>query len=117
MNFLIDANLPPRLAGWLQARGNHATHVADLHALRAADKFLWQQAKAGNQTLVTKDTDFYARSLLLGQPPKVLLIAVGNCGNDDLLALLDSSWPVIEREFAQGARLVAVHPTRLEIIT
>ena len=30
MKFLIDAQLPPRLVGWLVARGHEARHVVDL---------------------------------------------------------------------------------------
>lgn len=116
MNFLVDANLPPRLCVWLRSHGHEATHLADLQALRAADKQVWKQAVAGKQIIISKDMDFYERSLLLGQPPQVLLIALGNCSNDDLLAALDSAWTKIEPELTVGVRLVTVRPSRLEVI-
>ncbi|MGH7886297.1 MAG: DUF5615 family PIN-like protein [Candidatus Binatia bacterium] len=30
MKFLVDAQLPPRLARWLQAEGHEAAHTRDL---------------------------------------------------------------------------------------
>ena len=35
MNFLIDANLPPRLCAWLKSRGHVAEHLVDLKLLKA----------------------------------------------------------------------------------
>jgi|GEM_PF-6722926 len=36
MKFLIDAQLPPRLVGWLTTRGFETTHVAELPNCRTA---------------------------------------------------------------------------------
>ena len=110
MNFLVDANLPPRLGQWLRDRNQPATHLLDLHSLRISDKQLWALAITRSEVIITKDTDFYERSLLLGQPPKVVLIALGNCNNDELLHQLDQSWKNIETELADGARLIMIQP-------
>ena len=116
MNFLVDVNLPPRLCVWLRERGHGATHLVELQSLRLVDKLVWKLAITRQEIIVTKDTDFYERSLLLGQPPQVLLIALGNCSNDDLNAALDSSWANIGAELIAGARLVTLRPGRLEVL-
>jgi predicted nuclease of predicted toxin-antitoxin system len=46
----------------------------------------------------------------------VLIIALGNCGNDNLIATLESSWTAITSELSSGTRLVILHPNRLEIL-
>jgi predicted nuclease of predicted toxin-antitoxin system len=112
---LVDASLPPRLGVWLQQHAHQATHLFDLDALRVGDSRVWALALTRQEIIVTKDTDFLERALLRGQPPQVILIALGNCTNDALLQCLASSWTNIEAELTGGARLIVVRPDRLEI--
>jgi predicted nuclease of predicted toxin-antitoxin system len=37
---------------------------------------------------VTKDEDFHRLSVLRGAPPKVVWLRLGNCGTDDVAAML-----------------------------
>ncbi|WCM27532.1 DUF5615 family PIN-like protein [Sphingomonas sp. QA11] len=37
MKFLVDAQLPPALCRWLDARGQQAVHVADIGLVAASD--------------------------------------------------------------------------------
>jgi len=117
VNFLVDANLPPRLCIWLRQRGHAASHLVDLQSLRLADKLVWTLAASRQEIIISKDMDFYECALLLGKPPQVLLIAVGNCSNDDLITALGASWANIEAELTGGARLVTLRPGRLEVLT
>jgi len=48
---------------------------------------VWQYATSG-LIIVSKDSDFYQRSLLFGQPPKVVWIRRGNCSTRDIEALM-----------------------------
>jgi hypothetical protein len=45
-----------------------------------------------------------------------VLVALGNCSNDELLPVLDLSFDRVAAELTSGARLVVVHPARLEIL-
>jgi len=114
-NFLIDINLPPRLCDWLIQRSHQASHLSDLGGLRMKDTQVWQRAAAQRQVIVSKDADFYEWSLIHGQPPQVLLIALGNCSNNDLFHRLDTSWAKLDAQLSGGARLVVLHAHRLEI--
>jgi predicted nuclease of predicted toxin-antitoxin system len=115
VNFLVDANLPPRLCQWLHHHGHHATHLLELQSIRLPDRQVWGLAATRQDIIITKDSDFYERSLLLGKPPQVLLIALGNCSNDELLKHLNLYWKHIETELSAGPRLIVARPTHLEI--
>ena len=46
--------------------------------------------------IVSKDYDFYQRSLLLGPPPKIVWIRKGNCSTQEIINLLEEQIEVIE---------------------
>lgn len=88
MKFRVDAQLPRRLALWLQQRGHDVTHTLDLvQKDRTPDAFLLTLANRDGRVLITKDTDFEISHELGQGPPKLLLITTGNIPNDELLAL------------------------------
>jgi predicted nuclease of predicted toxin-antitoxin system len=45
----------------------------------ATDTAIWEYAKTKDFVIVSKDSDFQARSLLYGSPPKFIWLRVGNC--------------------------------------
>lgn len=88
MKFLVDAQLPRRLALWLQSRGHDAVHTLDLtQQNHTPDSSLLDLANQDARVLVTKDTDFEITHELGQGPPKLLLIATGNIHNHELLGL------------------------------
>ena len=115
MKFLVDVNLPPRLARWLKSRGHEAEHLADLNQLRATDTGVWNRGRRLRSVIVSKDNDFYDRALLFGAPPQVLHIAVGNCSNARLFEILDSGWLEIEIGLSSGSRLISVTQKEIEV--
>ena len=88
MKLLFDENLSPKLPALVESRFPGSRHWRDCGLKGAADSALWDYARAGGFTLVSKDSDFYQRSLLHGQPPKFVWLRLGNCTRNDLLALL-----------------------------
>ena len=88
MKFLVDAQLPRRLAGLIEALGHAALHTLDLtEKNRTADDVLCRIAADDVRVLVTKDADFVDSILVRGLPPKLLFVTTGNIPNDELLAL------------------------------
>lgn len=79
MTLLFDQNLSPRLPRVLDGVYPGSAHVRDLGLRDAADAQIWECAKSGQYVLVSKDSDFQARSLLYGHPPKFIWLRVGNC--------------------------------------
>jgi predicted nuclease of predicted toxin-antitoxin system len=102
MKFLVDAQLPRRLARELAAHGHDAVHTSDLPAAnRTQDQEITALATSENRIVITKDNDFVTSFLLRGVPPKLLLIATGNIANDGLSKLLSANLAALETAFAK----------------
>jgi predicted nuclease of predicted toxin-antitoxin system len=118
VKFLIDAQLPPRLVGWLVARGHEARHVVDLpDGLRLPDAEIWRLAAAEEAVVVSKDKDFLDLAAVRGAPPVVLLLGVGNASTQTLLGLLDDAWPVLSAELGRDdAGVVMLERDRVAVL-
>ena len=89
MNFLVDANLPRRLAHRLHEAGHDAVHTLDLPQENlTSDHDISETAVHENRIVVSKDADFVDSLVLSHQPEKLLLISTGNIANAELEALL-----------------------------
>jgi predicted nuclease of predicted toxin-antitoxin system len=89
MNFLVDAQLPRRVARRLQEAGHDALHTLDLPAgNRTSDAEINMLSLRESRVVISKDADFVNSYLLTGQPYKLLVISTGNITNAELDALL-----------------------------
>ena len=89
MKFIVDAQLPRRLAHQLIAAGHAAAHTLDLaKGNRSTDEDIRSFAIRENCVIVTKDEDFVTGYLIHGAPPKLLLISTGNISNNALSLLV-----------------------------
>ncbi len=88
MKLLFDQNLSPRLVDLLADFYPGSTHVQTLGLDRAMDDAVWNYARENGLIIVTKDTDFSERSVLLGSPPKVIWIRRGNCSTTTIEHIL-----------------------------
>jgi predicted nuclease of predicted toxin-antitoxin system len=79
MKLLLDQNLSWKLVGALEDLFPGSRHVRDLGLDGAGDEAVWEEARAQGFAILSKDSDFEQRSLLLGHPPKCVLLGVGNC--------------------------------------
>lgn len=103
MKFLIDAQLPRRLANWLLAAGYDAIHTLDLpQGNLTSDREIIAIADSQGRTIVTKDSDFVQSFILNGRPQKLWLIATGNMRNDALERLIAKNWEYISSELASA---------------
>ena len=92
MKFLVDAQLPRRLAVRLNELGFDAVHTLDLpDQNRTPDQGITTKADLENRVVISKDADFVNSHLIVGAPRKLLLISTGNITNVDLLALLETN--------------------------
>ena len=103
MKFLVDAQLPRRLARWLQRSGHEALHTLDLpDGNRTTDAEINALAARDSRIVVTKDADFVNSHLLRGLPPRLLVIATGNITNDGLEALFAAHLAAVVVAFQTG---------------
>lgn len=87
MKLLFDQNLSYALVSSL-ADVFSCEHVRDHQLQQSSDSEIWDFAAQKDLTIVTKDVDFQQRALLLGPPPKVVWLRIGNCPTDAVEALL-----------------------------
>jgi len=97
MRLLLDQNLSFKLLTNLEKFYAGSAHVRILGLDRAKDLEIWEFARKRGFTLVTRDSDFYEYSTLLGFPPKVIWIRSGNTSTLYTRDLLLSSRKVIDR--------------------
>ena len=113
MKFLVDAQLPRRLAYRLRDAGHDVVHTLDLPAEnRTTDTDILDVAESDQRVIVTKDADFVDSFFLAGRPEKLLLISTGNITNAELDGLLIPNVEKIVTALS-GNRLVELTRTAL----
>jgi predicted nuclease of predicted toxin-antitoxin system len=100
VRFVVDAQLPPRLARHLGGLGHDAVHVAELPGgVSQPDPEIAAFADAEDRVVVTRDADFRHSHTVSGTPKRLLLVATGNIRNSDLIALVENRLDDIETAF------------------
>lgn len=97
MKLLFDENLSPRLAEALRDVFPGSAHVHACGLGSAQDEAVWQYAKDNGFTIVSKDSDFQERAVLLGSPPKVVWLRAPNCTTSEIEKLLRAAHPTVSR--------------------
>jgi predicted nuclease of predicted toxin-antitoxin system len=106
LRFLIDTQLPRRLARLFREQGHPTDHVLDLDLAQRSDRLIAARARQTRACVVTKDEDFVqfaARGEI-----SVLWIRLGNCPNYVLLAALTNALPRIVERLEQEEWLVEI---------
>jgi len=101
--YLIDVNLPYHFPLWTTP---DFIHQKDIDAI-ASDNQIWNYAKKYDLIIISKDKDFSVKQLVLGAPPKLIHIRIGNVRLKELFTILTSSWQNIEH-FISDHNLVNV---------
>jgi predicted nuclease of predicted toxin-antitoxin system len=103
VRFLVDAQLPRRLARELNDMGHDAIHTLDLPKRNATpDGDIANLADHEGRVVVTKDVDFLNSHLVGGTPRRLLRVLTGNISNPELLALFEANIAIIEERFADS---------------
>lgn len=102
MKFLVDAQLPIRLARFLQESGHDAMHTRDLPQQNATpDTEINVISMQQERIVITKDVDFVNSFLTIQHPYKLLLITTGNIKNSELEALFSTNLQTLSNQFEQ----------------
>ena len=78
MKLLLDQNLSYRLLAGLEPYFPGSSQIHRLGMEHADDTAIWNFAREHGFAIVSKDSDFYERSLVLGFPPKIVWLKCGN---------------------------------------
>lgn len=108
MRFLVDAQLPPRLAKSLLELGHDASHVADIGLLAASVRQIWREAIERSAALITKDRDFAVLRASRSGGPAVVWLRIGNATNDELMRRLVAVLGSVVEAIDRGETLVEV---------
>lgn len=115
MKFLVDAQLPVRLARFLTKAGYDALHTAELpDGNRTTDGRIADLADGEGRVLITKDRDFRDGHLLTGSPQRLLVVATGNITNNALLSLFETHLAAITTAL-EGANFVELGSNSLVV--
>lgn len=89
MKFLVDAQLPLRLARVLQSAGCDTIHTKDLPRQNATpdSEINWLSIQE-SRIVITKDRDFIYPFMIQQQPYKLLILMTGNINNNQLIAVI-----------------------------
>lgn len=108
MRFLVDAQLPPALAAWIEGRGHQASHISDLGGVSVSDGTIWEIARRDDSIIVTKDRDFAIWAAARRNGPQVVWIRLGNATSRSLLSWLEPRWEQIESRLHEKIHLIEV---------
>jgi predicted nuclease of predicted toxin-antitoxin system len=96
MKFLIDAQLPLRLAQLLREAGYDTIHTRELPQQNMTpDSIINSISIQDERVVITKDSDFVDSFLTVQQPFKLLLVTTGNIKNADLEVVFTINLPLI----------------------
>lgn len=106
----LDAQISPRLAGWIEETFEvECLHVRDLGLRDAEDPEIFQKARDAGSVVMTKDEDFVRLVERNSPAPQVIWITAGNMPNARfkslLLKTLRDALSLIER----GETVVEIH--------
>lgn len=99
MKLLFDENLSVKLVTLLATDFPNSTHIELLKMRGTTDSNIWKYAGENNYIIVSKDNDFRQRSFLLGFPPKVIWLSVGNCSTKIIKNILHNNIDEIKNFF------------------
>lgn len=115
MKLLIDMNLSPKWAGFLEKAGLEATHWSDLGSPNASDTELMRFAKAGSYVILTHDLDFGTiLAATSGDSPSVVQVRADDLSIDAIGAQIISGLLQMSAELAEGA-LVTIEPNNIRV--
>lgn len=96
MKLLFDENLSPKLTSRLSDIFPDSLHVREVNMEATSDPVVWDYAKNNDLMIVSKDADMHDLSLVLGNPPKVIWIRLGNCSTSQVENLLRRDFEAIK---------------------
>ena len=95
MKLLFDENLSDRIVRKIIDLYPESAHVKKLALNTTDDGIIWEYAKKNNFSIVSKDSDFYQRSLLYGHPPKFIYLRIGNSPTLNIVRILRDNFDTL----------------------
>ena len=112
MKLLLDQNLSRRLVRMLAHEYPDTAHVflIGMAEDEDTDTDIWNFAAANGYAIISKDKDFYQRSVAAGHPPKVIHLNMGNCSVGEIAAVLLDRLGHVRDFLAHGTKSYLILP-------
>lgn len=109
MKLWLDAQLPPGLAGWIEANFPFSARaVRDLGLRDAEDEEIFRAARVDDAIVVTKDSDFLVLLERYGPPPRVVWVRCGNTTNAHLREIFSNRLALALKLLQEGEHIVEI---------
>ena len=103
MKFIVDAQLPGSLSGFLNLRGHDSIHTLNLPLKnKTSDMEIIQLADRDNRIVISKDIDFLNSHLIKTQPKKLIMVKTGNIPNKPLIEIFNKNLDLIIKMIQRG---------------
>ena len=108
MKFLVDHQLPPALARFLQRQGHEAEHVRELGLKDADDAVIWREGISNEQIVISKDEDFWYLAITPGSTGRFIWVRIGNCRKQALIETFERRLASIVAALESGIRILEI---------
>lgn len=108
MIFLVDANLPRRLARRLTPRGHISVNVSDWLSADAPDTLISRTAVERKHIIIAKDANYLQFARGGGRVTPLLWLRVGNCSVAHVVESVERHPPEIEASLATGKMIIEI---------
>jgi predicted nuclease of predicted toxin-antitoxin system len=95
MKLLFDQNISFRVIKGIQDLFPLAKQLRELGLENYSDRSIWDFARKEDYTIVTFDSDFFDLNLILGTPPKIIWLRIGNATSEDIIQLFRQNFDLI----------------------
>jgi predicted nuclease of predicted toxin-antitoxin system len=114
MRFIVDAQLPRKLAVWLRAKGYDAIHTLELPEKNlTTDEEISRISISDKRIVISKDSDFYDRYFNKLEPYKLIFLTTGNIRTNDLIEIFEKNLSTIIFEISNNS---VIELTRINLI-
>ena len=108
MKLLFDENISHKLALALTDLFPDSAHPRNIGLKSKDDRLIWEYARDNDFIIVSKDADFYQRSLLFGHPPKIIWVRRGNCSTKTVETILRDHYDDIKSFYENAYEAVLI---------
>jgi len=115
MRFLLDMNLPPAVAEWLQSKGHDAVHIREIGLGHLPDREVFARAAEEGRIVVTFDLDFGEIAGLAGATGATVLPLRLRLAHQDYLRQRLQAAIVEAAEALEAGATVVVEDARIRI--
>jgi predicted nuclease of predicted toxin-antitoxin system len=110
VKLLLDENLSDRIVARIIDLYPGSEHVKTLGLANTDDGIIWEYARANDFVIVSKDADFYQRSLLYGYPPKFIYLRIGNSPTSQIVQILRDNSELIKQFGDRASESILILP-------